>query len=251
MTDVVIYSLNGFAGDMWQGPQADTGRHLSNQGLNVAYWQPVGYDSGRFPLSMGQASGLRELQTQMQRHTGAKYLVSSWSLGSIIWVDAFKRIRRGEMGWPPLSDFIGATTFGNPYREQGQWHPHAGGNGYPNHDPGGAGIGGPRNNLDHTPDTWLDFAHADDMYTNCPIDQTGDDIRVIFDFVLTQWTGLMLDLWDFVMTAKNEGAIDMGWHLLGAIVDAITFYGGGTRDHTNYDPLPSMNYLAGLARAIK
>jgi hypothetical protein len=247
---LTIFTINGYMGDMWSGPQADTGRHLSNQGLNLAYWQPIGYDCGRFPLSIGEKSGVAEMATQMQAHPGP-FLVSCWSLGAIVWTDVYRKL--GTPGWPPLSDFKGATTFGNPYRQAGAWAPHVGGlpYGYTAADPGGAGVGGPRNNMSNTPDTWHDYAHPGDMYTCCPTDETGADIRIIFDFVLTQWTGAVTDLVAFVEQGVSQGVLKSGWHILWAIIDAVTFYGGGTRQHVNYNPGPSMNYLAALAKSAQ
>ena len=242
----VIYTINGFLGDMWQGPQAETGRHLSNQGLNIAYWQPIGYEAGRFPLSGGVSSGLEALRVQMNLH-GEPFVMSAWSEGAIIQVLAYQAMQRGEPGWPSISNFKGATTFGNPYRQGGKYAPRKGVGAVT--DPGGAGIGGPRNNLVGTPDNWHDYAHAGDMYCCCPTDQVGDDIRIIFDFVLTQWSGALLDLWDFAQSLKDDmlgGSMALVW----AIVKAIAFYGGGTAEHTNYDPRPSMNYLAGIVRSL-
>jgi len=249
--NTVIYTINGFMGDMWAGPQAQTGQYLSNQGLSLAYWQPIGYQNSDFPLSGGVANGLAELQNQFNLHgatTGASnVLVSSWSEGSIIHTLALQHSLRGDKGWPPLSAWKGSTTFGNPYRQAGNWAPKTGPGAVP--DPGGAGIGGPRNNLVNTPDWFHNYAHPGDMYTCCPVNQVGDDVRIIFDFVLTQWTGAFDDLWEFGSDLAKElfgGSVAV----IQAVVLAIVFYGGGTKEHVDYDPSPSMNYLAGIAKAL-
>ena len=41
---LTVFSINGYQGDMWTGPQADVARYLSNQGLNLISWQFVGYN---------------------------------------------------------------------------------------------------------------------------------------------------------------------------------------------------------------
>jgi len=243
---VTCFTINGFMGDMWAGPQADTGRYLSD--LKLAYWQPIGYDAGSFPLSGGVASGLAELKRQMSLHPGL-FVVSCWSEGAIIWVLAFEAIRRGDPGWPSLSNFKGCTTFGNPYREEHSYAPKTGPGAVP--DPGGAGIGGPRNNLKGTPSNWHDYAHPGDMYTVCPTDtnSTGNDIRIIFDLVLTQWSGEFQDFFSLAMTLMS-GPLKALPGLVGAIIKSITFFGGGTKQHVNYDPSPSKNYLAGVIRSL-
>ncbi len=253
MTQPTIFTVNGFMGDMWAGPQADTGRYLSNQGINAAWWQPIGYESNKFPLSGGVASGLAELQHQMQVHPGP-FLVSCWSEGAIIWVLAYEQIRKGSPGWPALSDFKGATTFGNPYREAGSYAPHTGVAAVT--DPGGAGIGGPRNNLTGTPGqaVWRDYAHPGDLYTVCPTDTDGigNDIRIIFDLVLTQWDGAFHDFFALVMGLLT-GPLKELPGLVGAIIKAITFFGGHTAQHVNYDARAcgAMNFMAAIARSIK
>ena len=250
-SNTVCYTVNGFMGDLWSGPQADTGRYLGNQGLNLAYFQPIGYNAGAFPLSTGVTSGLGELQNQFHIHGATEgktnILMSSWSEGSIIATLAFENSRNGVAGWPPLSVWKGATTFGNPYREAGSYAPRTGPGSVP--DPGGAGIGGPRNNMKNTPAWWHNYAHPKDLYTCCPTTQVGDDVRVIFDFVLTQWSGAVTDLIKFATSLKTNTVLGSE-ALLWAIVDAIAFYGAGTKDHVDYDPHPSMNYLAGIAKTL-
>jgi hypothetical protein len=259
--NTVCFSINGFQGNMWAGPQSDTGRALSDQGWRLAYWQPVGYNSGGFPLSVGVASGLSELQRQFQIHmAGQGYpgekpmqniLMSSWSEGSIIGVEAYKHSVRGDKGWPPLSMWKGHTTFGNPYRQAHKWAIRTGIGAVP--DPGGSGIGGRRNNLGapnpETPDWQHDYAHVHDMYTCTPDNDTGESIRLIFDFALTQWSGLFTDLIVFLEGLATHTLDQLGG-IFGAITTAISFYSGGTRDHVNYDPMPSQNYLAGIARGL-
>ena len=249
-SNTCVYTINGFMGDCWAGPQADTGRYLSDQGTRLAYWQPVAYNAGAFPLGIGAASGLAELQNLFTQHAAegrTNILMSSWSLGSIVAVEALQHSMRGDVGWPPLSAWKGATTFGNPYREAGSYAPKTGPGAVS--DPGGAGIGGPANNLKGTPSWWHDYAHPGDLYAVCPTGPVGDDIRIIFDFVLEKWSGAFSDLWLEAQELVN-GPLKAAPSVLMAVIQAIAFYGGGTAQHVNYQPNASMNYLAGIARTL-
>lgn len=248
MAKPTIFTINGWRGDMWAGPQADVGRYLSDRGLNVAYWQPIGYVNNEFPLSRGVDNGLAELRHQLDLHRGP-FLFSSWSLGSIIAVEWYKQARAGGPQADRVGDLRGSTTFGNPYRQRGKWAPRAGYGAVG--DPGGEGIGGVANNLTDTPGWWHDYAHPGDMYTCCPDGEIGENIRLVFDFVLAQWNGAWWDLWHEAQEWVT-GALLQFPPLLWAIIKAITFYGGGTADHMNYDArvTGAMNYMAGIARSV-
>lgn len=251
---LTVFSINGYQGDMWTGPQADVARYLSNQGLNLAYWQPVGYNCGAFPLSVGVQSGLAEFQRLRQQCPGP-YLLSCWSEGAIIGTLAVK----AELA-AGITDCKGAVAFGNPYRAAGHWNPSGGAPGSVG-DPGGAGIGGPNNNWTNSPDWWHNYAHGPnqpsydgkpgvDIYTCCPTDKTGDVMRVIFDFVLTQWNGAIQDLWAFGQGLIANGVFEV-LAVINAINMAIAFYcGDRQQSHQDYSPNAGMNYLAGIARGL-
>lgn len=241
-----IFTVNGFRGDLWLGPQADVGRYLSNQNLNIAYWQPIGYDNGQFPLGGGARSGLDELHHQLEEHPGP-FLTSAWSLGAIVTVELLREMRGGGRNAHRLPDWKCATTFGNPYRQADHWSPQSGIGAVPN--PGGAGIGGPRYNLTDSPEWWLDYAHTGDMYTCCDTGPRGDDQRIIFDIVLEKWSGFTLDLWEECMEVVSK-PLQAAPSILWAIIEAIIFYGGGTKQHVNYDAtaLGALNYSSAVAR---
>ncbi|MUL48788.1 hypothetical protein FZI85_05765 [Mycobacterium sp. CBMA293] len=251
---LTVFSINGYQGDMWSGPQADVARYLSNQGLNLAYWQPVGYNCTAFPLSVGVESGKTEFQRLRQQHPGP-YLLSSWSEGSIISTEAV----RAELA-AGISDCKAAVAFGNPYRAAGHWNPSGTAPGAVG-DPSGAGIGGPDNNWTASPDWWHNYAHGPnqpsydgnpgvDIYTCCPTDQTGEAMRIVFDFVLTQWHGAIADLWTFGQALITNGTCEV-LAVTNAIYMAIAFYGSNQqRPHQDYSPNPAMNYLAGVARGL-
>jgi len=251
---LTVFSINGYQGDMWSGPQADVARYLSDQGLNLAYWQPVGYNCFAFPLSVGVQSGLAEFQRLRQLYPGP-YLLSCWSEGAIIGTLAVK----AELA-AGITDCKAAVAFGNPYRAAGRWNPSGGAPGSVG-DPGGAGIGGPANNWAASPAWWHNYAHGPnqpsydgkpgvDIYTCCPTDDTGEAMRVVFDFVLTQWNGAIVDLWHFKDDLIRKGVLEI-WSIINAILMAIAFYGSEKqRPHQDYSPNAGMNYLAGVARGL-
>lgn len=244
---LTVFSVNGFMGDMWSGPQAEVAKQLSDQKL--AYWQPIGYNAGAFPLSVGASSGLAELKHQRALHPGP-YVITAWSLGAIIATLYLKEDNSG--------DCKGGTFYGNPYRAEGQWNPSGNALGAVG-DPGGAGIGGPKNNW-RTPDSVHHYVHGPnqpsydkisgvDMYTACPTDERGNLIRIVFDFVLTQWTGAIEDLWAFGEHLIGNG-IGEAWAVTQAIIIAITFYAGQCKPHVDYTSYAGAAYLTGVARAL-
>ena len=251
MTGLTVFSINGYMGDMWSGPQAEVARHLSDQDLNLAYWQPIGYQDTDFPLSGGVTSGLASFQDQRRQHPGP-YVATAWSEGAIILTLAVKaEIAAGN------TDCKAAVTYGNPYRGAGQWAPNHGIGAVG--DPGGAGIGGPRNNWT-APSWWHNYAHGpgqpsyDGQARRGPLhllstDQSGDDIRLIFDFVLTQWSGAVADIWEFGYSLVRD-KISGVMAITEAIIHAISFYGGQCRPHTDYSSNAGQNYLAGVARTL-
>jgi hypothetical protein len=83
-----------------------------------------------------------------------------------------------------------------------------------------------------------------DIYICCPTDETGEVMRIIFDFVLTQWNGAVVDLWTFGQGLIAKGAFDV-LAVVNAIHMAIAFYGSDQqRPHQDYSPNAGMNYLA-------
>lgn len=248
----MCFSVNGYMGDMWTGPQAEVAQHLSNQGLNLADWQPIGYEDNSFPLSGGVASGLAELENQRSQHPG-KYVITAWSEGCIISTLYLKaQIAAGN------TDCLGGTFYGNPYRAAGQWNPSGTAVGSVP-DPGGAGVGGPRNNW-RTPATIHHYCHGPnqpsydglggvDQYTCCSTGEDGNIARIFFDFVLTQWTGALSDLVAFAEALTTDPPIT----LLAAVEAAfewIRFFAGQTGPHTDYTSYAGATYLAGVCQAF-
>lgn len=247
---LTVFSINGFMGDMWLGPQAEVAKHLSD--LGAAYWQPIGYDSSKFPLSIGVSAARAEFRRQRALHPGP-YLISAWSEGAIV---ALLELQ-AEIG-AGNHDCKGGVMYGNPYRAAGQWSPSGTALGAVG-DPGGAGVGGPRNNW-KTPAFIHHYCHGPnqpsydglpgiDQYTCCSTGEDGNIARIIFDFVLTQWAGAFSDLVAFIEALATNTPMTIV-AIIETAVEWIRFFGGQTRPHTNYTSHAGGAYLAGLAAGL-
>jgi hypothetical protein len=236
---------------MWQGPQAEVAQHLSNQGLNLAFWQPIGYNAGAFPLSTGVASGLAELKRQRSIRPGP-FLITAWSEGACI---ATEYLRNNPQA---LSDCKGGVFYGNPYRAAGQWNPSGNAIGAVP-DPGGAGVGGPGKNW-QTPPSIHHYCHGPnqpsydglpgvDEYTCCSTGIDGDIARIFYNFVFTQWTGAFGE----IITIAEDLATQTGSTVFAAIETAfewIKFFAGNCVPHTDYTSYAGQQYMATLARSL-
>lgn len=247
---LTVFSVNGFMGNMWLGPQAEVAQSLSASGL--AYWQPIGYNSSDFPLSSGVSGGLAELRHQRSLHPG-KYMISAWSEGACI-ASEFLRAASPQ----DLADLEGGAFYGNPYRAEAQWNPNGTALGSVR-DPGGAGVGGPQKNF-RTPDSIHHYCHGPnqpsydglpgvDEYTCCSTGVDGDIARIFYNFVFTQWTGAFEE----ILAVAEDFAKDAGVTLLYAIKTAISwieFFGGQCVPHTNYTSHAGASYLIGVAQKL-
>lgn len=242
MTLPVLYTINGAGATMWDGPPADVGRALGNQGEALYYHQPIGYPSAVFPMGGSIDAGVAELVNQINRHPG-RFAICAFSEGAIIACRVLEIIRSGTLK-DRESDLLAGAMFGNPYREAGNWAPRSGAGAVG--DPGGEGIGGPGNNTKATPSYWHSYAHPGDMYTCCPVGPVGDDMRIVFNFVLEKWSGAV----GSVLTEALEWMstpLQGGISAFMAAFKAIGFFGSGTREHVNYSPNPAINYLRSAA----
>ena len=75
---LTCFTINGYDGVWNAGPQFEVGQHLSgnpvDNGLGLAYLQPIGYNCSQFPLNLGVTSGLAELENQRQQHPGPYFI---------------------------------------------------------------------------------------------------------------------------------------------------------------------------------
>jgi hypothetical protein len=244
---LTVFSINGFMGNMWLGPQAEVAQHLSQ--ARLAYWQPVGYDSSRFPLSGGVSLGLAELKRQRVLHPGP-YLITAWSEGACIATEYLKTDTSG--------DCKGGAFYGNPYRYPGQWNPSGTALGAVP-DPGGAGVGGPAHNW-RTPPSIHHYCHGPnqpsydgltgvDQYTCCSTGTDGDIARIFYNFVFNNWTGAFEE----ILVIAEDLAKNAGVTVFAAIetaIEWIRFFAGQAKPHTDYTSYAGSAYLSGLAATL-
>lgn len=243
------FSINGWNGDMWTGPQADVGRAVSAAG--VAYWQPIGYDSSGIPLSNGVNRGRAEFRRQRQLHPGP-CTMSAWSEGTIILAL--------EMQSDPqlIADIKAGALYGYPYRQEHQWNPRGTALGAVP-DPGGAGVGGPGHNYAmpdnihiycHGPNQpSYDGIHGIDQYTCCSTGLDGDIARIFYNFVFAQYTGAFSE----IVQVAEEVAASFGIGMFQAIktaIEWIEFFAGGTAAHQNYTAYAGASYIINVARQL-
>jgi hypothetical protein len=245
---LTVFSINGYMGNMWLGPQAEVASAVSG-GNTRAWWQPIGYQSNSFPLSGGVKSGLAELRNQRQLHPGP-YLITAWSEGCCVATEYLQSDTSG--------DLRGGAFFGNPYRAAGQWNPSGSALGAVR-DPGGAGVGGPGHNW-QTPASIHHYCHGPnqpsydglpgiDQYTCCSTGTDGDIARIFYNFVFTQWTGAFEE----ILVVAEDLAKDAGVTIFAAIetaVEWIRFFGGQCVPHTDYTSHAGAAYLTTLAESL-
>lgn len=248
---LTVFSINGFMGNMWLGPQAEVAQHLSNQGVNLAYWQPIGFDSSPFPLNKGVANGRAAFREQRQLHPGPCF-ITAWSEGACIATLELQSDAQLQ------AECKGGAFYGNPYRSQGQWNPSGTALGSVP-DPGGAGVGGPANNW-RTPDSIHHYCHGPnqpsydgisgvDQYTCCSTGTDGDIARIFYDFVFSKWGGGFQE----ILLIAEELAKNAGVTLFAAIktaIEWIEFFGGQCKPHTDYTSHAGAAYLENLARSL-
>lgn len=217
----VLLCVNGFTGDMWQQMPADTGRAVQD----LFYFQPVGYNSGAFPLGIGRDSGIAEVRRLLNSvYPTRRFAFAGFSLGAIVVDDVYDQIRDGDLQHRQ-DDFLGAVTWGNPRRPQGNW---AGGGA----DPGGAGIAGP-GNLKDLPPNFLCYANTGDIYTCCPVGPVGDDMTLVYNIIMTNWNGSLLS----IITEAQEllsKPFDAVASIVMACVNGIVFAAQQQAPHLQY-----------------
>ncbi len=247
---LTVFSINGFMGNMWAGPQAEVAQWVQQQ--TGAYWQPIGYNCTAFPLSTGVASGLVEFERQRQLHPGP-YLIAAWSEGACIATLALQaELAAGN------TDCKGGVFYGNPYRSAGQWNPSGTAVGAVP-DPGGAGVGGPGNNW-RTPPTIHHYCHGPnqpsydgkpgvDQYCCCSTGEDGNIARIFYDFVFTKWTGAIQEIYQFAEELVTDPPATV-FAALETAFEWIRFFGGQCVPHTDYDSYAGKTYLTNVARSL-
>jgi len=244
----VLLSVCGTGVPWWVGPDADTARAVGARWK----WQPIGYPAAPVPMGPSIAAGRAELVNQIElwrtRIESAGCALIGYSQGAIVVSETYLQDIRPETGrlhWA-LPHIRAAVTFGNPCRERGKVWPDAGGK------PSAPGRGGVTPVLmDNTPPWWRDYAHAGDLYADCPADESGEDRTAIWQVIrdgnLTRGPDSLvrqvLELTGAVDASSSAEAIGA----VKAMLDALVFFGRQTGPHVNYSTREAVDYLMGAA----
>lgn len=126
----VIFTVEGHMSNMWFGPCASNAALLQSQ--EVAYWQPVGYNSGKMPFD--NPSGVRALADLLAGDrlpdgtpfpAGTPWGIIGFSQGAMVVSDFLEQqILNGPLKWR-LKDLKRSLCLGNPRREFGKCAPWA------------------------------------------------------------------------------------------------------------------------------
>jgi hypothetical protein len=243
-TRPLLFTVSGTSVPWWVGPDADTARAVESRYL----WQPIGFPAAPVPMGPSIAAGRAELATQMERWRNRIQAdgcaLAGYSQGAIVISETWMQDIRPESGrlhW--AKDCVRkAVTWGNPCRERGIVWPDAGAR------PSPATNGGVTPTLmDNTPEWWREYAHAGDLYTDCPPDESGENRTAIWqvirngdlvrgpDSLIRQVLELQGTL-DAPKTAEMIGAVK-------AMLDAIVFFARKTGPHVNYSTSEAVAYL--------
>lgn len=221
----VMFTVNGFLGDMWLQQPSDTARALSE-------WvehQPVGYASNAFPLGIGVEAGVKELKRLIRDvYPGRRFILAGYSLGAIITGDVFNALRSGDLR-NRFNDLVGVVTWGDPLRPS---------------DGVTEGIAGPGANLTDMPPTYRTFTHPKDIYCSKPVGEAGEHYTLIFNLVLLKWTGSLLSILDQAMDLLQRPLPEV-ISIVNSVIGAIGFY-SNQAPHMDYPIDGAVQFLRGI-----
>lgn len=242
----VVFSING-AGSTWNmGYPFDIGETLDK---SKVWHQPIGYDTNPFPMNTGVQDGQGEFIRQLDMPRGSKGLNCTslpwggvfYSMGALVGMGVLDRVLHGDLG-RFKNTFIGASTFGNPRRQNGHTFPGCSWS-------SGEGIATP---TDHDlPDSvWemaadknMPGAGGDDLYTKMADDenaQTTKNMRAVWDIVNK---GNPLNLGEAILMLLAHPSFSGGYAAAMAAFKALDFFVvKGVSPHTRYQfTLPIAN----------
>ena len=244
----VLFSVCGTGVPWWVGPDADTAKAVEAKYL----WQPTGYPAQAVPMGPSIEAGKVELENQFNIHKdqlircGAALL--GYSQGAIVVGETWEQQIKPESGrlhWAKDHIFK-AVCWGNPMREKGRAYPDAGAPLAPADHQGVTGT-----LMVDTPAWWRNYAHAGDLYSDCPDDASGKDRTAIWNIIrdgnafngpsslLRQVLGILGVAGD----GSNQIADVTG--MFKAMMDALVFFGKQTGPHVNYSVAEAIAYLKG------
>lgn len=241
----MLFTACGTGVPWWIGPDADTARSVEN----LYRWQPIGYPAQAIPMGPSISAGKVELINQFNLHRpqvqrcGAA--LAGYSQGGIVVSEVFQehiRPPEGALHWalPHLSK---AVTWGNPCREKGRVWPDAGGPPSPRHHQGVT-----ENRLSETPSWWRDYSHLGDLYSSSPDDESGENRTAIWQVIrngdaIRGPNSLLRQVLELTGVVRDSHRVIEATGVFKAMLDALVFFGKGTRPHTNYSTAEAVNYL--------
>lgn len=241
----VLFTACGTGVPWWVGPDADTARAVEDR----YKWQPVGYSARAVPMGPSIAEGRAELVNQFNIHReqvvrcGAA--LAGYSQGAIIVGETWEQDIKpptGVLHWahPHVHR---AVTWGNPMREKGKVWPDAGAAPSPRDHKGVTG-----DLMVDTPDWWRNYAHAKDLYSDVPDDQSGENRTAIWQIIrdgdFTKGPdSLLSQVMELFGIKRDADAISETTGMFKAMMDALVFFGRQTGPHVNYSVAEAIAYL--------
>lgn len=241
----VLFTVCGTGVPWWVGPDADTARAVEDK----YRWQPIGYPAQAVPMGPSILAGKDELaaqltkyRAQVERHGAA---LAGYSQGGIVVSEVWEyeiRPPGGRLHWA-APHIRKAVTWGNPSREKGKVWPDAGG---PPSPPGNQGVTGQL--MTDTPDWWRNYAHRGDLYADCPDDESGENRTAIWQIIregngFRGPDGLLRQVLELAGLARDGSRIAELTGMFKAMMDAMVFFGSGTKPHINYSTAEAIGYL--------
>jgi hypothetical protein len=235
----MLFSVCGTGVPWWVGPDADTARAVEDR----FKWQPIGYRAAPFPMNDSVQEGREELCHQFElwrpRIEKCGAALMGYSQGAIVTGECWEfdiKPPEGRLHWA-MPHMVAGITFGNPMRERGRLRPD------PGADPAPLSSHGIADQLMvNTPDWWLNFAHRQDLYTDCE-GQSGEDKTAIYKIIMGTRVFEGPDNILAQFAELFQSPVTEGMAMFQAIMDAGLFFIRGTGPHVNYDPQPAIQYL--------
>lgn len=241
----VLLTVCGTGVPWWVGPDADTARAVEGTWL----WQPIGYPARAVPMGESIAAGRAELSAQILKHRDRILAngcaLAGYSQGALVVSELWEFGIKPDDA--PLHWVAGkvrkAVTWGNPMRERGSVSPDAGGAPSP---PGNQGV--TEKLMVNTPSWWRNYAHAGDLYTDCPPDESGENRTAIWKVirdgdVLSGPDSLLRQVLELTGVTKDSSQISEATGAAKAMIDAVLFFGKQTGPHINYSVAEAIQYL--------
>jgi hypothetical protein len=102
--------------------------------------------------------------------------------------------------------------------------------------------------MQDTPEWWRNYAHAGDLYTDVPDDESGENRTAIWQMIrdgniMRGPDSLLRQFLELGGFAKDSDQISEVTGMFKAMIDALTFFGKQTGPHLNYSTAEAIDYL--------